>query len=196
VPQVQAKNGLASQLAEVCLPEAISAAPTRVGGLWTERPLVLVHLRHFGCLFCRAHLTRLRDYHQRIDRRGGRVVAIGTGDLEYGRQIQAEMRFTFPLLVDEALQTYGAVEAGRGHLTDWALPGVMRAGELAAAETGVRHGPPGKHMSVLGATHVIYPGGSVPFAWLNSDFSEDAPLERVLGELLCTPLIPPLRPGR
>jgi peroxiredoxin len=191
VPQVQAKNGLASLLAGACLPETLSAAPTRLGELWTERPLLLVHLRHFGCLFCRAHLARLRDHHQRIDKRGGRVVAIGTGDLEYGRQIQAEMRFTFPLLLDEELRTYGAVEAGRGHLTDWVLPGVMHAGEKAALETGARHGRPGPHLNVLGATHVIYPDGSVPFAWLNGDFSEDASLERVL-ELLCAKV----KPGR
>lgn len=191
MPQVQAKNGLASQLAEVRLPESISAAPTRLGGLWTERPVLLVHLRHFGCLFCRAHLTRLREHHRRIDGQGAKVVAIGTGDREYGRQIQAELRFSFPLLLDEGLQSYGAVEAGRGHLTDWILPGVMRAGQAAAVETGARHGRPGKHISVLGATHVIYPDGSVPFAWLNGDFSEDASLERVL-ELLCATV----KPGR
>ena len=48
MPQVQAKNGLASLLAEVCLPESTSAAPMRLGALWVERPVVLVHLRHFG----------------------------------------------------------------------------------------------------------------------------------------------------
>jgi peroxiredoxin len=189
VPQVQAKNGLTSQLAEVCLPEAISAAPTRLGDLWSQGPVVLVHLRHFGCLFCRANLARLRDHHREIDGQGAKVVAIGTGDLEYGRLLQAQLRFTFPLLVDETLRTYAAVEAGRGHLTDWVLPGVMRAGERAARETGARHGLPGKHVSVLGATHVISPDGSVPFAWRNGDFSEDAPLALVL-ERLCAQVTP------
>jgi prostamide/prostaglandin F2alpha synthase len=187
VPQVQAKNGLASQLAEARLTEATSAAPTRLGDFWTERPVVLVHLRHFGCLFCRAHLARLRDRHPEIDGQGANVVAVGTGDLDYGRQLQAQLRLTFPLLLDERLQTYAAVGAGRGHLTDWILRGVMRAGEKAALETGARHGPPGKHVSALGATHIIRPDGSVPFAWCNGDFSEDAPLERVL-ELLRTPV--------
>jgi peroxiredoxin len=182
-----AKSGLASQLAGVCLPETISAAPMRLGDLWTEQPVVLVHLRHFGCLFCRAHLTRLRDHHQRIDGKGARVVAVGTGDLEYGQRLRDQLRFGFPLFVDEALETYNAVEAGRGHLTDWVLPGMMRAGEKAATETGARHGRPGKHINVLGATHVIYPDGSVPFSWLNGDFSEDAPLVRVL-EVLRTRL--------
>lgn len=189
MPQVQAKNGLASQLAEVCLPESGSAAPMRLGDLWTKHPVVLVHLRHFGCLFCRAHLARLRDRHEELDGHGAKVVAIGTGDLSYGRQLREQLRFTFPLLVDEGLRTYKVVQAGRGHLTDWVLPGVMRAGEKAARETGARHGPPGRNVSVLGATHVIYPDGSVPFAWLNGDFSEDAPLERVL-ELLCGQVTP------
>lgn len=185
MPQVQPKNGLAAQLAEVSLPETLSAAPTRLGELWTERPVVLVHLRHFGCLFCRAHLMRLRDHHPKIDGQGVKVVAVGTGDLEYGRRLQAELQLTFPLLLDEGLRSYTAVEAGRGHLTDWILPRVMRAGRKAAEETGARHGPPGKHLSVLGATHIISPDGSVPFAWRNCDFSEDAPLDLVLG-LLCT----------
>src|SRR6185295_14242425 len=122
--------------------------------------------------------------HPQIDAQGAKVVAIGTGDLEYGRSLQEQLRFTFPLLLDEELRTYGAVEAGRGHLTDWVRPGVMRAAERAARETGARHGAPGRHLNVLGATHVIYPDGSVPFAWRNADFSEAAPPDVVL-EWLC-----------
>ncbi|HEY8209075.1 MAG TPA: peroxiredoxin-like family protein [Myxococcaceae bacterium] len=183
MPQVQAKNGLASLLAEVCLPESISAAPTRLGELWAERPVMLVHLRHFGCLFCRAHLIRLRDHHLQFTDHGVRVVAIGTGDIDYGRSLQEQIQFHFPLLLDEELKTYSAVEAGRGHLTDWALREVMRAAEKAARETGARHGLPGPHLGALGATHVIYPDGSVPFAWLNGDFSEDVPPEVVLNRV-------------
>ena len=189
MPQIKAKNGLASQLAEVCLPESLTSAPLRLGELWRDQPVMLVHLRHFGCLFCRAHLTRLRDRHRQINSRGAKVVAIGTGDLEYGRQLQAELQLGFPLLVDEALLTYGMVEAGRGHLTDWVLPGVMRAAEAAALETGARHGPPGRHVNALGATHLIHPAGNVSFAWVNGDFSEDAPIDLVLGKL-SAPLTP------
>ncbi|HVE81247.1 MAG TPA: redoxin domain-containing protein, partial [Myxococcales bacterium] len=127
MPQVQAKNGLARRLAEMCLPEAHSTAPQQLGELWMSQPVVLVHLRHFGCLFCRAHLARLREHTVRIDGRGARVVAVGTGDLDYGRQLKAQLKLGFPLLLDEGLRSYGAVEAGRGHLTDWVLPGVMRA---------------------------------------------------------------------
>jgi peroxiredoxin len=148
-----------------------------------SQPVVLVHLRHFGCLFCRAHLARLREHTVRIDGRGARVVAVGTGDLDYGRQLKAQLKLGFPLLLDEGLRSYGAVEAGRGHLTDWVLPGVMRAAAAAARETGAMHGPPGRNVSVLGATHVIHPDGTVPFAWRNGDFSEDAPIDRVLETL-------------
>jgi len=151
--------------------------------------VVLVHLRHFGFLFCRAHLIRLQGRHGQLDGTGAKVVAIGTGDLEYGRRLKAQLRLSFPLLMDERLRTYGAVEAGRGHLTDWVLPGVMRAAAAAARETGARHGPPGRNVSVLGATHLIHSDGSVPFAWRNGDFSEDAPIDRVL-EALSASLTP------
>ena len=34
-------------------------AELRLGDLWREQPAVLVFLRHYGCVFCRAHAVQL-----------------------------------------------------------------------------------------------------------------------------------------
>lgn len=49
MPRVEATPELARRLAPIELPEAGSGgARRRLGTLWDQRPLLLVHLRHFG----------------------------------------------------------------------------------------------------------------------------------------------------
>ncbi len=40
-----------------------------------------------------------------------------------------------------------------------------------------RKGRTGKRPLTRGATYVIRPDGSVPFAWMNADFADSAPIE-------------------
>ena len=54
-----------------------------LGDLWADRPVVLVFLRHFGCLHCREHAVELRDRYDDLHAQGVELVAIGTGDRRY-----------------------------------------------------------------------------------------------------------------
>jgi hypothetical protein len=49
MPRIEAAPDLARRLAPVELPEAGTRGATRrLGTLWDQRPLLLLHLRHFG----------------------------------------------------------------------------------------------------------------------------------------------------
>ncbi len=49
MPRTQAATDLAERLAPIVLPEAgAGGALRRLGTLWDQRPLLLIHLRHFG----------------------------------------------------------------------------------------------------------------------------------------------------
>lgn len=47
MPRVEPAPDLAARLAPLEV-TALDGAPVRLGPLWDQRPLLLVHLRHFG----------------------------------------------------------------------------------------------------------------------------------------------------
>lgn len=133
-------------------------------------------------MFCREQVAQLRGEEAAIARAAAGVAAVGTGNPEMARAFRDERRITFPLLLDFGLHSYRAVGAGRGTLVQLVKPTTL-AGGLRGVRDGHRQGRTGKHPLILGATHVIRPDGSVPFAWRNTDFADNAPVEEALAGL-------------
>lgn len=130
-------------------------------------------------MFCREHVAQLRDHRQAILDAGVGVAAIGTGNPEMARAFRDEREIEFPLLLDEELRSYRAIGAGRATLGQLARPAMLAAG-LRTLRGGHRQGKTGTHPLILGAIHVIRPDGSVPFAWLNTDPADNAPVKEAL----------------
>jgi len=85
-----------------------------IGSLWGPRPLVLVFLRHFGCLFAKQQTDELKRHHAALCATGAEVVAIGNGQIEEARAFATEEQLPFSLLTDPTGQSYCAVELKRG----------------------------------------------------------------------------------
>ena len=51
-----------ARLESLVLPDA-DGAPHRLGDCWADRAVILVFLRHFGCLLCREHAVQLRQHY-------------------------------------------------------------------------------------------------------------------------------------
>lgn len=124
----------------------------------------------------------MREHQAELEKAGATIVTVGTGNLSYAQDFKAKFAVPFPVLVDDDLHSYNAVGAGQGSLTDWASPHILKAA-IKAARNGYTQGKIGKHQSFLGATHIIRSDGSVPYAWINADFGDDAPLADVLAAL-------------
>ncbi|MGH8898086.1 MAG: AhpC/TSA family protein [Egibacteraceae bacterium] len=133
-------------------------------------------------MFCREQAAQLRDHHEAILEAGADIAAVGTGNAEMARAFRDERGIEFPLLLDDGLRSYRAVGAGRGTLAQMVQPSMLAVG-LRALRGGHRQGQTGKHPLLLGATHVIRPDGCVPFAWVNADFADNAPIDEVLATL-------------
>lgn len=85
-----------------------------LGSLFGERPLVVVFLRHFGCLFARQQTRALKLQYATLSAAGADVVAIGNGQVEDARAFAAEQHLPFRLLTDPTGESYCAVELQRG----------------------------------------------------------------------------------
>src|SRR5437016_5820610 len=87
-------------LSNVTLPDQ-NGTPHRLGDLWRDRPVVLVFLRHFGCLHCREHAVELRDRYTDLQGQGIELVAIGTGDRRYAGAFVRDEQIPYLVLVDD-----------------------------------------------------------------------------------------------
>lgn len=186
MPRVAAAPRLSLELADLTLPEARGAS-VRLGDAWASGPAVLVHVRHFGCLFCRQHVSRLRDAYDAIRAGGASLTVIGTGGRSRARDFVEARKIPFPVLIDRDRISYRVVQARSGRPIGLLRPAVLAAGALALFE-GHRQGKTGPHPFQFGGTHIIQPSGEVLFAWLGDDYMDDAPISAVLAMLQGRPI--------
>jgi len=131
----------------------------------------------------------LRDHQEQLSAAGVSVAAVGTGDAPVAREFKVKYGLKFPVLVDDALLSYRAVQVKRSSQLNWVNPKVLTA-SVRALSSGAISGiasPIGKHADFLGATHVIRPDGSVPFAWINDDFGDNSDVDEVVEVALTGP---------
>ena len=150
-----------------------------LGDLWSERPVVLVFLRHFGCLHCREHAVQLRDRYDDLQRQGIDLVAIGTGDERYAGAFIRDEKIPYLVLVDDDAKAARAASVGVAswyrllHPTTWPAT-------VATYRRGHRIHQPGKRVTQLGATFVLGPGDQVRYSHVDADSTDHAPVPDVL----------------
>lgn len=133
-------------------------------------------------MFCREHVAQLRDHMDTLDEIDVALAAIGTGDIAYAQHFAEEQGIAFPLLVDDERRSYKAVGTRRSSVLDLARPSVVLASAKAMA-SGHLQGKTGPAPMILGAAHVIRPDGSVPYAWINDDVADSAPIDEIIAAL-------------
>jgi peroxiredoxin len=190
--RIQHTSDFVFDLVDTTLPDP-EGIEHRLGELWADRTVVLVHLRHFGCILCRHYAAGLREVHPMFESLGARVVAIGTGGRQYAAEFVRDHAIPYTVLVDRHLATHDLIGAKRGTPYGLLQPKVLAAG-VRALIAGERQGKTGPNPFVFGAAHVIAAGGMLRYSWLNDDYQDNAPIPELLeaaGEARNVP-----KPGR
>lgn len=76
--------------------------------LFAERDVVLIFLRHYGCVFCKEHVAQLR-LHGDLN-----VVFVSMGNQEQTRAFRERFRSPHRFIVDPSTALYQAFGLGRG----------------------------------------------------------------------------------
>ncbi len=175
-----------ARLGSLVLSDA-DGVPRRVGDHWDQRPVVLVFLRHFGCLLCREHAAQLRDRHEEIRALGGEVLAIGTGDERYAKAFVADEGIPFAVLVDDGGAAAQAASVRSIPFLQLLFDPRSWPGGIRARRGGHRIHRSGERVTQLGATFVVGPGPTVRYAHVDRHSADHAPLDAVLAHLTGTP---------
>ena len=140
----------------------------RLGSVWAGRPVVLALVRHFGCIFCKEQVGRLREIVE--------LVILGSGSPQMAGFFAEDFAIATPVLTDPQRHVYAALEARRPPRWGFMDPRVAVRG-LKALVQGHRQqfgNPDLGDETQLGGIFIVQPGGEV--AWAHrSAFAGDHP---------------------
>ncbi len=173
-------------LQDIVLDDA-AGEPVRLGDLWRDQPAVLIFLRHYGCVFCRDHAVQVHRARHRFAAAGARLVAIGLGTPAQATQFREDQGVDIPLLVDPDRRSYGAAGAKTGTLSELVGPRMILRGLIRTIASRLPRGSivihPGRvvnHPAQLGGVVVVAPDGSIRYAHMSEDVSDNPPIREVL----------------
>jgi peroxiredoxin len=167
-----------ARLSDITLPDQ-NGTEHRLGDLWADRPVVLVFLRHFGCLHCREHAVDLASEYADLKAQGTELVAIGTGSTRYAAAFVRDESIPYLVLVDDDAE---AANAAAVIVASWYRllhPSTWKK-TVDTWKRGHRIHKAGRRVTQLGATFVIGPGDNVRYSHVDDDSTDHAPVPDIL----------------
>ena len=153
----------------------------RLGSLWSDRPAVVVWLRHFGCLFCREQTAEFRARAQDIQRGGARLAFIGNGGVRHAGAFRDEFCPECTVLTDPELTSYRLIGA-RGGIVNTLGPQAWAAG-IRAFRRGARQEKTQGHPFQQGGVLVVTPDQRVVYSYLSKAAGDHPPVDDVIAAL-------------
>jgi len=157
----------------------VDGRPVELASLWPHGPVLVVFLRHFGCIFCRELLAELQERSAELAQAGLLVVAIGLGEPRHALRIGHRYAPDITVLAAptaDAYAAYGIVRAGMKQILS---PRTFAAGARAALSGSVQTKPTGDQQMVGGA-FVVAQQGAVRFAHYDAFPGDKPDLDRIV----------------
>ena len=169
----------ADELGDVVVKDE-SGGDVRLRELWSDRPTVLVFLRHYGCTHCRIYVSQLDRERERFDEAGVRLAVVGQGRPEQAARFKEKQKLDLPLYADEQRLSYKAGGMKKATFGELVGPGVLAKGIRGAAKERVVQGRFVGHPAQLGGVLIVNPDGSIPYTHLSEDAGDNPPPDEVL----------------
>ncbi len=87
----------------------------KMASLWRNRPAVLIFLRHFSCVACRAHVAQVWQHRKALEQGGAKICFIGNGSyheiIKFKKELNIESSMVF---TDPSRRSYEATGMRRG----------------------------------------------------------------------------------
>jgi peroxiredoxin len=138
-------------------------------------------------VFCRDHAVQLHRARDEFEEAGVRLAVIGMGEPEDAAEFRRAQGVDLPLLVDPERKTYAIAGAKLATLDEMIGPKVAAravtrtlASRWRLGSISVHQGRIKQHASQLGGVLLIAPDGSVRYAHLSEDISDNPPVREVI----------------
>lgn len=111
---------------------------------------------------------------------GARLAVIGQGTPAMARDFQRSLRVDLPILIDSEREAYRAAGTKQANVAELFSPAVVLRGVRAGLAGGLRQGRTAGDAAQLGGVLVVAPDGSIPYAHLAEDASDNPPNAEVI----------------
>jgi hypothetical protein len=141
-----------------------------ISRFWDKNTAILIFLRHFGCIACRAHAQEIWSNREKLEKAGGRIVFIGNGEPSYIEGFKKDFNLEVaPIFTDPSLKIFklGGFLRGFTHLVN--LKSLSNIKTLASE--GHKNGNPlasgiGDNFQ-MGGVIVVNPGPRVNYHYVS-----------------------------
>jgi peroxiredoxin len=133
---------------------------------YKDRPLALVFLRHFGCIFCREQIAELRPY------KDENIVLVAMGKVSETADFKERMEIPQQIISDPNKLLYEAFGLRKGSLGQIVNPSTIRK-TFNAMRSGNSLGMVKTDPWMLAGTFRIEQDGDVSFEHYASDISDN-----------------------
>lgn len=144
--------------------------------LYSERPLALVFMRHFGCVFCREQLASLREY------KDDNIVLVGMGDQKETVAFKHRLGVPQKMISDPTKALFQQFGLRRASFGQFVNRRVITRG-ISAMRAGHREGIPNADPFQLAGVFIINTEGEVVFEQRSTDASDNLLGPQIADEL-------------
>lgn len=146
----------------------------QISSFWREVPAILIFLRHFGCIACRAHAAEIWHKRQLYERDGARIYFIGNGKPEYIRAFKEDLDIhDAPIYTDPSLVIFAKAGFRRGFRNTISRMSAKNFMQLFAA--GHRQTLSKGDIWQLGGMMVVKPGNRLAYHYISEALGDFPP---------------------
>lgn len=156
---------------EVLLPNGSSK---KLGLVWKDKTTVLVFLRHFACIACRAHAKQVWEQRDKYQMSGSKIVFVGNGQPHFIEKFKESMGMKdAEIYTDPSLKSYKAAGFHYGFFYVVQPDSVLNMVRLY--KDGYRQTGTSKHVGThwqLGGIIVVKPEGRVTYQYISESVGD------------------------
>ena len=149
-----------------------------IANLWEKQAVIIIFLRHFACIACRAHAVQVWSQRELYEKSGARIVFISNGAPNFIAGFKEELGLNeAAIYTDPSLESFKACGFERGFLKALGPKGIVNGLKLMAGghKQGEMRAGVGD-LWQLGGVVAIKPGHKLAFHFI-SEATGDYPLE-------------------
>ena len=149
-----------------------SGETQELADFYKAKPLVLVFLRHLGCMFCREQIARLRSFGDL------NIVLVSLGRIQEVADFKVKMEIPQVVISDPNKLLYEAFGLRRGSIKQIVNPTIARR-SIGAFRSGNRPGVLKHDPWMMAGVFRVEPDGDVSYSHYASDISDNLSGEEI-----------------
>ncbi|AHZ86869.1 hypothetical protein Bb109J_c0730 [Bdellovibrio bacteriovorus] len=141
----------------------------KLGTFWQKAPAILIFLRHFACIACRAHAKDVWANRDKYEKAGAQIYFIGNGSPTMIKVFKEDLGLEGAwVFTDPNLEAFHAAGFKRGFFSAYGFKSLSSIRKLKEqGHVAKRWSPEQGDATQLGGILVVKPGGKVTYQYIS-----------------------------